>query len=82
MDRIVLKKNRLDLEYKFESQKAIVCFTAMTITVIGLLAAMVLKDQILLGFIIAIIFFTYSFLLYLWIIKRLKKILKKIERLK
>jgi len=46
MNKTELKKNRLDLEYKFESQKAIMFLTFGTITLLGFLTAELLQKAL------------------------------------
>ncbi len=81
MDKTELKKNKLDLEYKFESQKALLFLTVGTISLLGFVATMMSIGKYtitaILGFVILII----SLVLYKRKEKKLKNLLKKIEKL-
>ena len=76
-----IKKNRLDLEYKSESQKSYIFLTFGTISVLGMLAAMVLQKQYLVGAVLTFLIFTAAMAFYRKTQKRMKKILNKIDKL-
>jgi len=82
MEKIFLKKNRLDMEYKFESQKAIVCLTFGTIALLGFLGSMLLQQYYLIAGIMGFIVLSFSFIFYKITKKKLDGILIKIENLK
>jgi hypothetical protein len=81
MKKIDLKKNALDMEYKFESQKAMGWFTFGTVTWLGVVVALIINKSYELagglGFLIIII----ATLAFRKRQKHLNKILKKIENL-
>ncbi|HIH25964.1 hypothetical protein J4476_00505 [Candidatus Woesearchaeota archaeon] len=81
MEKILLKKNRLDMEYKFESQKAIILYTLGTITLITFLVTMIIQKYYLLGIIGFIIISISSRIFYIKIKNKLDDILNKIENL-
>lgn len=72
-----LRKNRLDLEYKFESQKAIVCFTAMIITALGILGAMFVKGEYVIGISLSVFLFLYAGAFYRKIKKKMDSLFKE-----
>lgn len=69
------------MEYKFESQKAIICFTLATVTLIGFVTAMVVQEYYVFAGIFGFIIFVFSILFYKKIKKRLDDILIEIENL-
>ncbi len=71
MNKIDLKKNRLDLEYKFESQKAIIFLTLGTITLIGFLTAVIIQKHYIMATVLGFVIFISAIILY----KRTKNIL-------
>ena len=81
MEKILLKKNRLDMEYKFESQKAIILYTLGTITLITFLVTMIIQKYYLLGIIGFIIISISSRIFYIKIKNKLDDILNKIKNL-
>ena len=81
MEKILLKKNRLDMEYKFESQKAIILYTLGTITLITFLVTMIIQKYYLLGIIGFIIISISSRIFYIKIKNKLDDIHNKIENL-
>lgn len=71
MNKTDLKKNRLDLEYKFESQKAIIFLTLGTITLIGFLTAVIIQKYYVTATVLGFVIFISAIILY----KRTKRIL-------
>ena len=69
------------MEYKFESQKAIILYTLGTITLITFLVTMIIQKYYLLGIIGFIIISISSRIFYIKIKNKLDDILNKIENL-
>ena len=85
MDKIELKKNKLDLEYHGESQKANVFLTLLTIGLLTFFGNLIfLKNNPLfnLGLSITFIITIFSLILYNKKSKRMREILIEIENLK
>ncbi|HLC85903.1 MAG TPA: hypothetical protein VJG30_01290 [Candidatus Nanoarchaeia archaeon] len=81
MDKIELKKNRLDMEYTFEEQKAIILYTIGTITLITFLTAMIAQKYYIIASVGFLIILIISRIFYAKTRKRLYKILYDIENL-
>jgi len=81
MDKQTLKKNRLDLEYRFESQKAIVFLTFGTITLLGFLAAVIIQKHYIIATVVGFIVFVFAIILYRNTKRNLDTLFKKIENL-
>ncbi len=76
-----LKKNKLDLEYNFESRKAIIFLTAMTITFIGFLGVMISQGLIETALSIGVVILIIGTALYQRTKMRMDDILEEIENL-
>ncbi|MFH1211351.1 MAG: hypothetical protein V1659_00295 [Candidatus Woesearchaeota archaeon] len=81
MKKRELKKNRLDIEYKYESQKAILYLSFCTVSIIGFLGYMISRGLIAIGIPVAVALFFISFVFYKQTKKKMDTILSKIERL-
>ncbi len=81
MNKKQLSKNRLDIEYKFESQKAILCLTVGTVILIGFLATMISQKQYVIAGVLGLIIFLISQFYYGKIKRKLNSILENIEKL-
>lgn len=81
MDKLSLKKNRLDIEYKFESQKAILFLTFGTITMLGFITGLIIQKYYMLAGISAFIISGISYYFYAKKQKKLNEILNNIEKL-
>jgi len=83
MDRQELKKNKLDLEYHHESQKANTFLILLTTGILGFLGSIILLDKIyfIFGFIAAILVAVLAGTAYRKSSRRMNKILYEIENL-
>ena len=81
MDAAEIRKNRLDLEYKFESQKAILFLTIGTITLIGFVGYMISQKLYTLATVIGANIFILSFLSYHKTKSKMNYILRNIEQI-
>ena len=76
-----IKKNRLDLEFRSESQKSNIWLSLGTITSIGFFASMIIQKYYLLGSIMALAVFVVSMFLFRQTQARMRRVLTKIENL-
>lgn len=82
MDKQELKKNKLDLEYHSENQKANAFLAFITSGILSFISTFIwFKDYFLIGFAIASIIMVVGILFYKKTLKRMKGILNKIENL-
>ena len=84
MNKLNLKKNRLDLEYRWELQNANIFLSLLTIGLVAFLSSFIFlkdKDFFNFGLITAFIIFISSLIMYKEKSKRLSKILNEIEEL-
>ncbi|MBI1969419.1 hypothetical protein HYS48_01880 [Candidatus Woesearchaeota archaeon] len=81
MNEKEFKKNRLDIEYKFEAQKAHIYLTLGTITAVSFLGVMLVQKMVLLGVWTGIAIIGYASIMYRQSQKRMQEILQAIEQL-
>ncbi|MFW6311070.1 MAG: hypothetical protein ACOC1K_02420 [Nanoarchaeota archaeon] len=81
MNKTELIKNKLDLEYKFESQKALIFLTFGTITLISFLASLLLQKQYSVAGVCGFIIIVISLIFYNITKKKLRNILSQIDEL-
>lgn len=81
MEKQELKKNRLDMEYKFEAQKANIYLTLGTITSLGFVGIMVAQKMLVFGMTLSSSVIFYAYLMYRQSKSRMDYILSQIEGL-
>ena len=81
MEKIDLKKNKLDKEYDFESKKAMGWFTLGTITLVGFVATMLIYKQYIYAGVFGFLILIFANTLFRKRQKRVREILKEIENL-
>ncbi len=81
MEIVDLKKNRLDLEYKFESQKALIFLTFGTITLLGFLTTIIIQKFYILAIVLGFVILVSAIILYRRTKKKLNELLQRIEDL-
>jgi len=81
METADLRKNRLDLEYRFESQKALIFLTFGTITLLGFLTTIIIQKFYILAIELGFIVLVSAIILYTRTKKKLNQLLQKIEDL-
>lgn len=76
-----LKKNSLDMRYKFLSQQANIWLTLGTITLLGFFTTMMIQKQYQIGFTLGGFIFLGSFFMYKSTKREMEKIIGEIEKL-
>ena len=79
MDKNEFIKNRLDNEYKFESQKAIAFITFGTVTMLGLIVTLIINKLYVFAVSFGFLFTIIARALYMKTKKKMDKILNRIE---
>ncbi|RLE43604.1 hypothetical protein DRJ19_02335 [Candidatus Woesearchaeota archaeon] len=81
LDKKQLTKNRIDLEYTFESKKAILYITFVTITLMGVFTGLWINGQKVLALVLTAIIFVLSLILYKKTKNKMDELLRKLEDL-
>ena len=76
-----IKKNKLDLEYKFEAQKANIWLSLGTIAVIGFITSMIVQNQNIIAFSGGSLIAVIAYLNYRKSKLNISKILMELENL-
>ncbi len=82
MDKTYLKKNRLDNEYKFESQKALIFLSIGTISLISFITVTLLQKFYIVSIIFSIIIILYASIFYYKTKSKMNRLLHEIENIK
>lgn len=81
INRKELEKNKIDMEYRFEAQKANIYLTLGTITVLGFIGALLIAGEKTLAIILGLGVFIAALILYFNAKRNLKEILKRLDKL-
>ena len=82
MDKTYLKKNRLDNEYKFESQKALIFLSIGTISLISFITITLLQKLYVVSIIFSITIVLYASIFYYKTKSKMNRLLHEIENIK
>ncbi|MBU3923411.1 MAG: hypothetical protein KJ592_00680 [Nanoarchaeota archaeon] len=82
MEKCDLIKNKLDMEYKFESQKALIFLTFGTISLLGFVIVMAIQELYDVAIIVSLIVILFATIYYDDSKNKMDKILDKIIKIK
>ncbi len=76
-----LQKNKIDLEFKAESQEANIFLTLLTITFIGFITAMFIKGDYVAGGVVGFFIFVIALVQYTKRKRKMRDLLNKIDEI-